>query len=131
MPHYISNLAGLSFCPKESKTVVLNLQPGDQLDLEREPMNAYDENAIKVYALVKGGTTEPADADEIENNPDSVERHFIGYIEKLANPLIARDLDAGLTFTCQVEKTYPDDGTSARQGMWAKPLIAINTFQRA
>lgn len=126
MPNsYLTNLAGLSFRPKESKTVVLQLRPGDQLDLEREPMNAYDENAIKVFALVKPGTLEIEHED-----PAEAERHFIGYVEKIANPLIARDLDAGLTFSAWVEKSYPDDGTSARQGMWAKPLISIKTLPR-
>jgi len=132
MPNnYLTNLAGLAFRPADAKDVVKMLRPGMQLELVREPENAWDENAIKVFALVIEGTTTPLPRDIDEQQAEAAEQHFIGYVEKLVNGPLARDLDQGLTFTAVVEKTYDDYALSAKTGMWSKPLIAISTFRRA
>lgn len=43
------NLAGLSFRPASAKKVFGELEPGDEVDLIREPDNRYDHNAIQIY----------------------------------------------------------------------------------
>jgi hypothetical protein len=130
MHKYHTNLAGLAFRPAEAKDVVRLLRPGHQLELEREPENPWDENAIKVYALVIEGTTQPIPTDADEQQALDAESHFIGYVEKLVNGPVAHDLDAGLTFTAHVEESYDDYDQPPRSSMWAKPLIAIETFKR-
>jgi hypothetical protein len=51
---YYEYLVGVSHRPPAAQGVVLALQIGDQLILEREPDNAYDENAIKVIEPESG-----------------------------------------------------------------------------
>lgn len=132
MPKYLTNLAGLSFRPAESKDVVKMLRPGMQLDLEREPNNPWDANAIQVFALVRADTTIPLEIEDLgHGEPEGyAERHFIGYVEKLVNAPLARDMDEGLTFICHVEKTYDDYDQPIKSSMWSKPLIAIETRPR-
>ena len=126
---YLTNLAGLAFRPAEAKDIVKMLRPGMQLTLEREPENPWDENAIRVFAYVWPGSERLVeDLEDLERG----EPYFIGFVEKLVNGPVARDLDNPmLTFTAVVEKTYDDYDQSAKTGMWSKPLIAIQTFPRA
>ena len=127
MTQYLTNLAGLYFRPAESKDVVKMLRPGMQLDLEREPNNPWDANAIKVFALVVDGTTTPLHIDAPAAEHEQAERHFIGYVEKLVNAPLARDMDEGMVTICHVEKTYDDYEQPIKAAMWSKPLIAIET----
>lgn len=108
MQKYQTNLAGLSFRPAEVKDLVALLEVGDEIFLEREGTNQFDGNAIRLYLDTPGSG-----------------RVFIGYVEKLVNSPIAARLDEGATATAKVVKTYPHDGSPARTGMWAKPLIEI------
>jgi hypothetical protein len=122
MARYLTNLAGLTFRPAEAKDCVKLLRPGFQLDLEREPDNAYDQNAIKIFANVRYSTSEPvAEPDE------STDRLFIGYVEKIANSMLAAAMDSGQTWTAFVDKTYDDYEQPIKSGRWAKPLIEIIT----
>lgn len=74
MDPIFSNIVGNNFRPKDSgaREAVTNLAPGDEVQLEREPENEYDSNAVKV--LVDG--------------------LFVGYVAKVDNFQIASHLDA-------------------------------------
>ncbi len=50
MVTYISVLRGSKFRPMEAQAVVARLETDEAVELEREPDNPYDENAIKVIA---------------------------------------------------------------------------------
>lgn len=113
MIRYLTNLAGLNFRPAEAKDLVLMLEPGAQINLEREPQNQYDENAIKVLATL----------DDPED--DTAEWTFIGYVEKLVNGPLAKDLDDGKQYTAFVQKTYPE-GDEENPKAWMRPLIEVN-----
>lgn len=47
MSTFLATSVGASFRPKEAKDIIRSLEIGDEIQLEREPDNAYDENAIK------------------------------------------------------------------------------------
>ncbi len=81
MPHFLTNLAGAVFRPTEAKAIIEKLRPEHLLDLEREPENPYDENAIKVFAIVMPDG-EPLHRD-YEKPEEAIDRIFIGYVEKL------------------------------------------------
>lgn len=96
MANYQANLAGLSFRPAEVKEIVRKLDVGQELILERDPENSFDENAIKV--LVRDTTI----SDDLV---------FIGFVEKLANPAIAADMDEGMTATATIRSTIDYEPT--------------------
>jgi hypothetical protein len=72
----------MHFRGPEAKEYVSTLQPGNQLTLEREADNQFDQNAIKV--LTPGGM-------------------HIGYIERGQAAWISGWLDEGKTFSVTVE----------------------------
>ena len=65
----------------EAVSIADALQPGDELTLERDPMNPYDPNAVKVIC----GDT------------------WIGFIERGVAAFLAHYLDEGTTYIAQVE----------------------------
>jgi hypothetical protein len=108
VPRYLTNLAGLFARPARAKDIVRLFAIGDAVELKRDPDNAYDANAIQIWA--------GPNADE-----------FIGFVEKLANAPIAADLDAGLAYTATVSNVYPDNGEGGKNPEWMRPLIEIIT----
>ncbi len=76
-------LRGVNFRPASAKEVVTNLEEGQKLNLEREPGNEYDENAIKVI------------------EPESGE--FLGYVAKEIAADLATHMDDGIEFSCVVQ----------------------------
>lgn len=81
---FITALRGVSFRPIEAKVIVKGLSVDDELDLERDPHNEYDPNAIKVL--------DPASGE------------FIGFLAKEDAADIAPWMDDGWCFTCAVEE---------------------------
>lgn len=83
---YTSRLVGVSFRPEHVSDIVLDLTEGDQLTLQREPDNPYDQWAIKV----------------LFNNI------HIGYVaaQRALNVAseIAPALEASTSYTCEVIK---------------------------
>lgn len=75
-------LMGVQFRPAEAKAVVDSLTIGQRLELEAEPTNQYDANAVKVI------------------EPESGE--FIGYVAKVSNYETAQHLVAGGAYECEV-----------------------------
>ena len=69
----ITTLAGANFRPAEAKEIVRQLSVGNHLDLEAEPDNKYDPNAVKVV----------------------LEGEHLGYVAKINNPEVARALADG------------------------------------
>lgn len=87
MPHkFEALLRGVSFRPIEAKSIVTQLQSGEDLKLEREPENEYDTNAIRVI------------------HPPSSE--FLGFVAKEIAADIAPLMDNGIQFTCKVTDRY-------------------------
>ena len=76
----LTELAGLSFRPKEAKEIVDTLEIGDECELVREPENQYDANAIQVH----------------------YNDTFIGFIPKADNLTIAYHMDTGRSTKCTV-----------------------------
>ena len=81
-----SLLRGVSFRPIEAKAIVIALQDGEELNLEREPENAHDVNAIRVV------------------HPPSGE--FLGFVAREVAADIAPLMDNGMRFTCKVNGRY-------------------------
>lgn len=78
---FITILAGHNFRPAECKTALAEAKRGEieyRLELERDPSNAYDPNAIKVMMTVD----------------DTDEPYFIGFVAGPDAALIAPYLDA-------------------------------------
>lgn len=75
-------VVGMHFRGREIKEMVASFIPPLELELEREPHNAYDEWAIKV--LYKG--------------------EHIGYIERNEAAWIAPFMDEGREFICTCER---------------------------
>ena len=73
MPTIQCTLAGANFRPSEARAVCKALNIGDELDLEADPTNEYDSNAVKVIA----------------------EGEFIGFIPKTDNGPIVAALNRG------------------------------------
>lgn len=73
-------LAGLSHRPKEAKVTAVALKPGDPLQLEREPDNKFDRNAIRVWSF---GV-------------------LLGYVPSSYAAGVAPDMDAGRDVRCTV-----------------------------
>ncbi len=78
---FVVPLRGNHFRDIDAKIAWAEAQPGDQLQLERDPDNEYDPNAIRVV------------------NNDGV---WLGFIPKEVAAWLARDMDAGQQFTCTV-----------------------------
>lgn len=78
---FVTILAGANFRPAEAKDALRTLERGAQLRLERDPENAYDSNAVKVLY------------DEPVVEGEGVREHFIGFVAKADNPVIAAMLD--------------------------------------
>jgi hypothetical protein len=76
MPSFITTLAGANFRPADAKAVLLELEVGANVRLEREASNPYDSNAIRVIEPISG--------------------EFIGFVAKADNPEIADLLDKGI-----------------------------------
>jgi hypothetical protein len=74
MPTIRAALVGVGFRPKGTKEIVANLTLGEALDLEREPENAFDPNAIKVFEC---------------------NGHHIGYIQRDVAEVLAQAMDSG------------------------------------
>lgn len=83
-PSFSTYLRGVSFRPIEAKVIVKELEEDATLDLERDPHNEYDPNAIKVL------------------DPESGE--FIGFLAKEDAKNIAPWMDGGWSFFCFVEE---------------------------
>jgi hypothetical protein len=88
------SLVGTHFRPPEAKEYVSALAVGDELVLEREPENEYDQNAIRVLSSADG--------------------IHLGYLARDQAVWIAPYLDEGTTFTTTVvgfefasRTTYP------------------------
>lgn len=75
-------LRGVNFRPLSAKEIVNRLVEGDGLELEREPFNQYDPNAIKVL------------------DPESKEH--LGYVSKEHAVEIAPLMDNGQAFDATV-----------------------------
>jgi len=82
MSSYSAYLRGLSFRPIEAKVIAQNLIEGSPLVLQREPDNAFDENAIMVL------------------DPDT--QVHLGYVAKEVAVDLAAEMDAGNEFQCHV-----------------------------
>lgn len=75
-------LMGVQFRPAGAKAIVDQLTIGQRLELEPEPTNQYDANAVKVI------------------EPESGE--FIGYVAKVSNYETAQHLANGGAYACEV-----------------------------
>lgn len=73
MPTIQCTLAGANFRPAEARDRCKALRIGDELELEADPENPYDPNAVKVLA----------------------DEHFIGFIPKADNGPIVAALNRG------------------------------------
>ena len=87
---FLTQLVGAHFRPQEAKDIIDMLEPGDELNLEREPHNKYDSNAIKVLGF---------DYDGAE--------HHLGYIPASEAPEIGQYLmePERFTYVCEVVDT--------------------------
>jgi hypothetical protein len=113
LPRYLANLVGVNFRPAEAREIVANLVPGDELSLERDPFNQYDDNAIKVLWTEQVLVDDP---DNPEEEPDertfaNGETHFIGFIERSMAADIGPWIDEGWTFNVRVKSLTGDKRT--------------------
>lgn len=83
-------VVGMHFRGEHAKSYAAALQGGEELFLEREPENEYDQMAIKVLA------------------PAGDDKFHLGYIERGAASWIAAEMDEGFEFTAIVEDTIVD-----------------------
>jgi len=84
-------IAGVKFRPREViAQAIKELKVGDYLDLECEPENKFDPNAIKI-----GYNYE---------TPDGVEFAFLGYVPKKFTADVSADLEIGVDLECIVEE---------------------------
>jgi hypothetical protein len=83
MSDYTAYLRGLSFRPIDAKLIVQGFEGGEVLDLERDPENEFDPNAIKVIWPATG--------------------EFLGFVAKEVAADLAPEMDAGTKFRCTVE----------------------------
>lgn len=75
-------LRGVQFRPIEAKAIVKDLQEDAPLDLQREPTNEFDSNAIRVL------------------DPDSGQ--FLGYVAREVAQELAPLMDDGAAYDCRV-----------------------------
>lgn len=85
MTSYNAQLVGVNFRDQRAKETVKALEVGNILQLEREPDNPYDPNAIRVVV---------PDHDENDN--------FLGFIERGMAAILAPEMDDGSKFTATV-----------------------------
>lgn len=78
------HLAGVSFEGRQD--VIPNLFDGTDVKLVRDPKNAYDKNAIKVFTV--------CDKEEVQ----------IGWIPKNIAQVIAAEMDAGIDWAGKINK---------------------------
>jgi HIRAN domain len=83
MSTYSANLRGMNFRPIEAQAIVMALEEGDPLLLDREPENPYDPNAIKVLDPATG--------------------HHLGYVAKEVAVDLAAEMDHGMVVSCTCE----------------------------
>lgn len=84
-PFHDVTVVGMHFRERDgvpAKEIVATFEPGTQVQLEREPENAFDSFAIKVL----------------------YEGHHIGYIEASSALYISPWIDEGHSFTATVER---------------------------
>lgn len=74
-PEIFSTLVGVNFRPAEAREIVKNCQTGHVFDLEAEPSNPYDVNAVKVIDPETGA--------------------FVGYLSRESNAETAAHLAEG------------------------------------
>jgi len=88
MDPIFSNIVGNQFRPKDSgaRELVDNLQPGDEIQLERDPTNEYDSNAVKII----------------------IEGVFVGFVAKADNFQVASHLDANRPYKAVCVAQYGD-----------------------
>lgn len=94
--HIKTTLAGANFRPASAKAVVRDLAKNESVQLQPEPYNEYDSNAVKILA----------------------HGEFIGYVARANNVELSQafEANADLKYTAKV---YACDG-----GL--KPIIAID-----
>lgn len=80
-------ITGVSHRPMSAQVLARNLEEGEELELEREPSNQFDANAIKVMK----------------------DEQCIGYIPAKHNADLAAHLDADGEYRCVVK----EDGSTA------------------
>lgn len=83
MSTYTANLRGTDFRPIEAQAVVLALEEGQELLLEREPENRFDQNAIRVVDPASG--------------------LHLGYVAREVAELISPEMDEGAEIKCLCE----------------------------
>jgi hypothetical protein len=96
-------LRGVNFRPIEAKSLVLAMDQGHVLTLQREPDNQYDPNAIQVI--------------------DPETQIFIGFVAKEVAADIAPLMDEGTMFNCRAAErmgqlTFALDIWSEDEGDW-------------
>lgn len=78
----LSTLVGVNFRPAEAREIVKQLSFGSELELEAEPDNAYDRNAVKVL--------------------DPETQIHLGYLSRESNYETAVHLADGGSYSCKV-----------------------------
>lgn len=83
-------LAGANFRPADTKEFIRNsLDVGHAVTFERDPDNQWDALAIKVMG-------------QEQTEDDEITEYFIGFVPKADNPLMAKAMDDGQTFSGEV-----------------------------
>jgi len=90
MTEVTAHLRGVNFRPTVAKEVVLALNVGDKLSLEREPSNKFDENAIRV----------------LHPDEEAEDSRFLGYVAKEVAVVIAPLMDEGTEYSAEVYSFY-------------------------
>lgn len=90
-PNFKGNLVGINFRPAEVRELIKALSVGDSLTLERDPLNPYDENAVKVFY--------EGDLSDLE---------FLGFIERGIAASLARWMDEGWLYTATIHSPTED-----------------------
>ena len=81
MSTYEANLRGMNFRPLVAQSIVMELEEGNELLLEREPNNPHDFNAIKVLDPTTG--------------------EHLGYVAREVSRDLAPELDSGMIGVCR------------------------------
>lgn len=93
-----ATLMGAAHRDAAARSIVQSLREGDALTLERDPDNAYDENAVRVMW----------------------QDVWVGFLERGVAAEVGPRMDAGESFACTVHM-FPD-GTGSQR---LKPLLRI------
>lgn len=87
MDTILFNVAGIMHRPKKIiKMVADEIGGGDVLELEREPDNKYDPDAVKVF----------------------YEEEWIGYVEREFSQEVSELIDSGVDYDCKVFDCTPE-----------------------